>query len=683
MFRSVTSRKFFITLTLLLLFAVILYGVMTQIWLSDLTRLTEQKTLEQKAVVKILDARNAATQIQQFLTDVAATGEEGGYVDARAYYERGQQALRQVAGLLPESKRQIEALAQTQQLLLKVGEAMAAAYVSKGRDAGNKVMKRPNDGFDPIAARVQEEMTSMVNFIEKKAENSAMQESKKLSALSSSSMIIAVFVTLMVMFYFWMLLAKLLNPLRTMQQRMAEIGGNGGDLTQRLPAQGADEIALAEQAFNQFAEGMQSILKRVIQAMHKLGTSSEQLEVVYKETMVGMNELHSEADQVATATNEMSATVLEVSKNTTEAAEAAGQANSISENGQHVVEEIIQSIRKLADNVKTATSTIEQLQHSTEQIESILDVIRNISEQTNLLALNAAIEAARAGDAGRGFAVVADEVRTLAGRTNDATAQIQAMIEQFQSDTLASVSAMEQGQTQAGITVEQSANARQALEDIHSAVDTIEHMNTQIATAAEEQRMVAEEINRNVSNVAGIAESTIDSAGKTGALSMQVGMLTGQTQTLLQQFNVGEFDLTDDMNILAVWDDLTFSVGVNSIDRQHQRLFDILNQLYACLMQNKGYETERTVIEELMDYTVTHLSDEESQMQQAQYPDYAQHKAIHDRIIGQATDLKRRYDQGEKGMAMELMMFLKDWLVEHIQKVDRKYMPYMKKSGIN
>ena len=233
-------------------------------------------------------------------------------------------------------------------------------------------------------------------------------------------------------------------------------------------------------------------------------------------------EQKDEVDKVATAMTQMSATVHEVARNATEAAEAAQRADEETSKGKMVVSQAIEAIDLLANEVNEAAQVIHRLEQDSDEIGAVLDVIRGIAEQTNLLALNAAIEAARAGEQGRGFAVVADEVRTLAQRTQQSTQEIQNMIERLQSGAQDAVKAMEQGRSRAQVGVEQAAEAGTSLETIAQAVGTISDMNTQIATAAEEQSVVAEEINLNIVTISDMADKIASDTGSGGVDTNQI-----------------------------------------------------------------------------------------------------------------------------------------------------------------
>ncbi|WP_371921259.1 methyl-accepting chemotaxis protein [Pseudomonas sp. HMWF006] len=245
-----------------------------------------------------------------------------------------------------------------------------------------------------------------------------------------------------------------------------------------------------------------------------------------------------EIDQVATASNEMSATAHDVANSASNAANADKGADQSARDGMSIIERSTRDINQLADEVSKAVTEVEALAVNSEQIGSVLEVIRSIAEQTNLLALNAAIEAARAGESGRGFAVVADEVRNLAKRTQDSVEEIRIVIERIQTGTRGVVATMHSSQTQAHNNAGQIRQAVDALGKISDAVTVISDMNLQIASAAEQQSAVAEEVNRNVSAIRTVTETLTEQATESAAISSQLNALASQQMKLMDQFRV-------------------------------------------------------------------------------------------------------------------------------------------------
>lgn len=326
---------------------------------------------------------------------------------------------------------------------------------------------------------------------------------------------------------------RAVDSLETASARLAD-----GDLLAAVDYQGRDELGRVAAAFNAMRLRMHEMITQVANATGQLAAASEETTAVTVQTSDGIRRQQSETEQVAAAMNEMSATVQDVARNAASAAEAAHAADADAANGRKVLARTVEVINMLAREVENATGVIRSLQDDSNNIGSVLDVIRAIAEQTNLLALNAAIEAARAGEAGRGFAVVADEVRTLASRTQQSTSEIQAMIEKLQGGAANAVKVMETGHRQAGEGVTQVAEAGAALESILQAVTTINDMNAQIASAAEQQSAVAEEINRNIVTVSEIAEQTSVGSQQTAATSEELAQLAAQLQSLVGQFRV-------------------------------------------------------------------------------------------------------------------------------------------------
>lgn len=298
-----------------------------------------------------------------------------------------------------------------------------------------------------------------------------------------------------------------------------------------------DELGQLQLVIKALQSQLGTVVWRIDAAVDELDDIATSTAAAVEQTNVGIYAQQSETEQAATAMNEMSATVQEVAQNTAEAAKAAHEADVVAKEGALAATESICGIDALVDEVEQAAEVIRDLEQESNSVGAVLDVIRGIAEQTNLLALNAAIEAARAGEAGRGFAVVADEVRTLAYRTQEATAEIDGMIARLQEEARGAVQAMEKAQGSAKINAEQVETLAESLGNIAGAVKNINDMNTQIATAAEEQTAVSDEINRNIVNISSCAEQTTVVAQDTGQTMRKLIDETSHLHAVVQQFS--------------------------------------------------------------------------------------------------------------------------------------------------
>jgi methyl-accepting chemotaxis protein len=306
------------------------------------------------------------------------------------------------------------------------------------------------------------------------------------------------------------------------------------DLSFRAP----DAKSAFALGFNEFMETIHGALSKARSASDQLSAASQQLAEMTSSAREGSALQQRETDQVAAAMQEMTHTVQSVADSAGQAANDASNADEAASNGAQVVSRSIQVINRLASEVEAARAVIQKLDDESNNIGSVLDVIKGIAEQTNLLALNAAIEAARAGEQGRGFAVVADEVRTLASRTQQSTAEIQGMIERLQSGAQQAVAAMEDGTGHAQEGVSQVEAAGEALGTITRTIATILDMNTHIAQAAEEQTAVSEEINRNIATISTVAHDTAEGVNATMMASEELHHLAEELASQVGRFTV-------------------------------------------------------------------------------------------------------------------------------------------------
>lgn len=410
--------------------------------------------------------------------------------------------------------------------------AIAAVTGGQFETAGNLTLSHLESTFSAAAASAEALLQLQLDLA--KAEFAAAESEYRL--IRNSMLVLLALAVGLGIALAWGIIATITRAVAELERvsgQMAE-----GDLRVQANYRGNDELGRIAHAFNRMRERFHGMLLQLSSATTQLAAAAEETSTVNQQAGVGIRQQQSEIEQVATAMHEMAATVQEVARSAAGAAQAAQQADLEAADGRQEVSRTIDAIDLLAAEVEQAAAVILQLEQDTDKIGGVLEVIRGIAEQINLLALNAAIEAARAGEQGRGFAVVADEVRTLASRTQQSTSEIQEMIEHLQMGSANAVKVMGASRNRAQDGVTQVARAGTTLDSITRAVATISDMNGQIASAAEEQSSVAEEINRNVVTVSLVAEQTSVGAQHTAATSEELARLAEQLQALVGQFRI-------------------------------------------------------------------------------------------------------------------------------------------------
>ena len=334
------------------------------------------------------------------------------------------------------------------------------------------------------------------------------------------------------------ILTRLMLPLKELNDAMKDVAQGNGDLTRRLSTKSDVEFSSLANSFNNFSEKLQNLIQQVKIIGTDMTESTAETSKGASEATHAMERQNDEVEQLATAMTEMASTAAEVASNAQSAADAVQNADQAVDQGAAAVSHTSESIADLSQQIDQAVQSVRQLENDTASIESILGVINEIAGQTNLLALNAAIEAARAGESGRGFAVVADEVRSLAARTQESTSEIRDNIERLQQGVADVVSVMDSSKNTAESTVEKAHLASQTNEQVRSSIRQITDMNLQIASAAEEQSQVAEEMNKNTSAIRDLSQQVTDNANRTDAAMKSQLQLVANQEALLNQFIV-------------------------------------------------------------------------------------------------------------------------------------------------
>ncbi len=442
-------------------------------------------------------------------------------------------ALKNSAKLLTKKQRQaFWVFADARKKFLPLPDKMLAM---RGQEDWNLANYWMQTRLQPLSNKLQSLLTEMSRNQQQLLADDALAITNK-----SDFLILTMWIMLAIGFCVAIFLGKLaintiVKPIAHFRDTLVNVEQNS-DLTISADVSRNDEIGQMGVAFNLMLSKIKTVMVQVTAASIQLTTSSEALSSISAQANQGIQTQLLKSEQIATAINEMSATAQEVARSANTASLAANDADAQASEGENVVARAVESINDLNSDVQQIADVINMLSAESDNVGTVLDVIKDIAEQTNLLALNAAIEAARAGEQGRGFAVVADEVRTLAGRTQESTLEIQKMIEKFQHGTQSAVAVMESGKEKADSSVTEAGKAASALAEITRMVSKINDMNTQIASAAEEQTAVAEEINQNILSVNTITQQTSQGAQQTENSSRELSRLAMELQSLVQTF---------------------------------------------------------------------------------------------------------------------------------------------------
>ncbi|PFG46195.1 methyl-accepting chemotaxis protein [Vibrio sp. ES.051] len=335
----------------------------------------------------------------------------------------------------------------------------------------------------------------------------------------------------------WIVLSLfVVKPVEKVAQALHEIAEGGGDLTKRLNIITNDEFGRLATSFDSFVEHLQSLVQSIVHSANSLGVCSSDIKRSAHINAQSMKSQSADVEQVATALNEMSSATEEVSGNAVQTSEKTVQCSELANSGSAVVSKTVSEVKELGVQIEQTSLTIGALREKSSDINTVLEVIKEIAEQTNLLALNAAIEAARAGDQGRGFAVVADEVRGLAQRTQNSTEEIEEIIRELQTASTQAGEQMSKTSERLSYTLEESDRALEALADILEHISVITDMNTQVATATEEQNAVAADVSEKVENINTTTQEVTQNALHVGEVAEKLDKLSGEIKLGLNKF---------------------------------------------------------------------------------------------------------------------------------------------------
>ena len=482
-------------LVLLLILALAGFGLLSQ-QLDGYQRLL-QGPLEE---ARLVDATNLAfkSQVQEWKNVLL----RGGAADQRErYWRQFQDEETGVQDLLAQLQRsagdtelgqRLHQLAQSHRDLGEAYRRGLAAYV-----AANFVAAQGDTAVKGIDRATSEQLSGLVTSLHQRASDQA----QRLAAEARQTVLVVVcamlaFAILIALLSVWLVNRRIVGPLALVTEQLVRL--SEGRFGQPLAETRRDEVGRLSRAANRLRDFFTDLGGQLRQGTEALDATTQELGAIAQRSGAGIRDQFSRTDQVATAMHEMSATAEEVARHSGSAATAANEADRAAQEGEASMTLTVATIERMHREVSRTAEVIARLESDSDRIGSVLEVIRGIADQTNLLALNAAIEAARAGDAGRGFAVVADEVRNLAVRTSSSISEIHQLIATLQGAAYEAAEAVRAGAAESTAGRDQVVASGERLRSITKAVEAIRDMNRQIATAAEEQTSVAEDIARNL-----------------------------------------------------------------------------------------------------------------------------------------------------------------------------------------
>lgn len=476
-----------------------------------------------------------------------------------------------------------------------------------------------------------------------------------------------------------------------------------GDFSKRLQIDQKDELGALAASLNEMCKTLGNTIGSLTNGVITLSATSNELSEI-------STKMSSRAEGVAKHSSSVAAATEEMSSNMNSVAAASEQASTNVNIVATASEEVSASIDLVATNTREARKVthnavtlagssqekVDTLGAAAKEISKVTEVITEISEQTNLLALNATIEAARAGDAGKGFAVVANEIKELARQTAAATGEIRQKIDSIQHSTGATVTEIRQITevirqvdsivAEIAISVdEQSATTTEISESVIQAAQGIGEVNENVAQGS----AVADNVARDITDVSESATTIAQHGLEVEGSSQELRTVADQLHGLVKSFKVNQADFspkttsfsTEKISDIMPWGS-DLMIGVKKVDDQHKILIQMINDLHRAMKGQQGAAVVQGIMDKLVDYTVMHFGMEEKIFDQFGYPQSADHKAIHRKLVREVQGYQRKLKSGDPTVSINLMGFLKDWLTDHIKGTDTKYVPFMRQNGI-
>ncbi|NRB67100.1 MAG: bacteriohemerythrin [Vibrio sp.] len=480
---------------------------------------------------------------------------------------------------------------------------------------------------------------------------------------------------MLAMFY---ALSQSLNQVRKAAKQLSE-----GDLTVRIPLQDPEARSLSR-TVNRIGEDISRTVHALRKSTARLLNVADTVQKDSEISQAGAIGQKQDVDRAKTIINQLSDITQQVSDHCDSTSKLANEAKQKADLGSRDMVALEEALNSANQHIDNSNEHFQSLMAETSQISQVMETISSIADQTNLLALNAAIESARAGEQGRGFAVVADEVRTLAMRTQEATEEIRDKINNLQDKTDDVLETMKENKISMDKSLALASTAEQSFKALDLQIEEVRSYSQQIARSSEAQLSQTHDLDNCLQQITQESDNNVQSTRETLRASITVRNLSGEIDSLLHRFATNPTQIQQEeskRDKLMEWNE-QLDIGLDEINRQHQTLLHLVNELYYLLKHNYGLSSVKRVVQGLIDYTANHFKYEETLFAQIGYGQTQEHIAKHAQLVDEVLAFQKRVERGED-IGEELMSFLKNWLSQHIMREDKAYTDVFKQNGLS